>query len=170
MKKKIFAIAMAVAMMASLSSMAFAVEVDQDNNTGTKAVTVSLTETSTYTVTIPADVTYSKTTPETNKLVFSANNVLLEKGKQLKVTADSAIDNTGKLSLALSGGDAADKITLDVKKGDVAITDSIIATFISGATASDDVTVTLSSPSAAPYAGTYTGTINFTISVEPTTT
>ena len=116
-----------------------------------------------YTVTIPATVELGSTA------TISADGVILPDDEQLNV------------KVANDTNDAADrefKVTLDgttdvtasykIKKGDDELTPgSTVLTAKNGNT--PETTLTFLKPDAAPYAGSYTGTVLFTVSVDKTT-
>ena len=116
-----------------------------------------------YTVTIPATVELGSTA------TISAHGVILPDDEQLNV------------KVANDTNDAADsefKVTLDgttdvtasykIKSGDDELTPgSTVLTAKNGNT--PETTLTFLKPDAAPYAGSYTGTVLFTVSVDETT-
>lgn len=125
-----------------------------------KSVTVEFVVAPTYTVTIPATVELRQT------VTVSAENVFVEKGKQVevKITSTSEADNTFKLRT--QQGTA---VTYTVKNSGQAVTvgDSVL-TVNPGTAHSGSTELSFVAPADAsiPYAGTYTGTVTFTVSVE----
>ena len=125
-----------------------------------KSVTVEFVVAPTYMVTIPATVELGQTA------TISAENVIVEKGKQVevKITSTSEADNTFKLRTQQGA-----TVTYTVKKGDQAVTagDSVL-TVNPGTAHSGSTELSFVAPADAsiPYAGTYTGTVTFTVSVE----
>lgn len=162
MKKKMLAIAMAVAMMASLSSLAFAA------NTESGATTIKVDVPKAYTVTIPA--TGNASTTAESELTFSAKDVILAEGDtlQIKVTESQLSASDGK----------SHTVTAGFKYGAAyasasALTNSVVATLTYDSdshTATDTNKMFIDKVENASYAGTYTGTLNFTVALVEATT
>ena len=124
------------------------------NNT----ITVSYNVAPTYTVTIPASVTLGDT------VTVSAENVVVEKGKQVevKLSGTSGTDNAFMLKTA-EGAEILYGVTNSenaVNVGDVVLTVN------PDDGASGSAALRFVAPSKLTYAGTYTGTVTFTVSVE----
>lgn len=112
-----------------------------------------------YTVTIPAEVTLGNAANA--KATISAANVTLPTDKTLKVTVN------GPFTATLDGYNDV-TASYKIKNGnDELTTDSAGLTAQSGETAKT-TTLTFVKPDAAPYAGSYTGTVTFTVSVSQT--
>ena len=112
-----------------------------------------------YTVTIPAEVTLGNAANA--KATISAANVTLPTDKTLKVTVNDPFTAT-----LVGTTDVTAHYT--IKNGnDELTTDSAVLTAQSGETAKT-TTLTFVKPDAAPYAGSYTGTVTFTVSVSQT--
>ena len=126
-----------------------------------KSVTVEFVVAPTYMVTIPATVELRQT------VTVSAENVFVEKGKQVevKITSTSEADNTFKLRTRQGTA-----VTYTVENGGQAVTagDSVL-TVNPGTAHSGSTELLFVAPADAsiPYAGTYTGTVTFTVAVEP---
>ena len=114
-----------------------------------------------YTVTIPAEVTLGNAANAT--ATISAANVTLPTDKTLKVTVN------GPFTATLDGYNDV-TASYKIKNGnDELTTGSAVLTAQSGETAKT-TTLTFVKPDAAPYAGSYTGTVTFTVSVGTKTT
>lgn len=160
--KKLISILTALALTLSLSVTAFATEIDQDTDdpkTGTTAVTLSVDPA--YTVTIPATValTAQGNDPETyeDTMDITANaNVRLLEGKVITVTITS--------DFTMEDTDTGSTLDYTVTVDGTDITDGgTVATF---KTSTAVQTSTLTFAADAPtYAGDYSDTVTFTISV-----
>lgn len=169
MKKIItFVLSMTAALSLSLTAFA-AAESDPANTFGPddkagKETTVNFSVAPTYTVTIPAKVTLAKDASDGNyrqDAVIKAENVRLLENKKVKVTL------AGDFRLTTGENGTSYELPYTVKVGDsnTAIqTGDIVATF---GTSTTDQTSTLHFAADNPtYAGEYTDTVTFTISVE----
>lgn len=156
--KKILACVLALVMVLSLSATAFAAEIDEGSTDPTGSTSVSYTVNPTYTVTIPASVTLGDT------VTVSASDVVVPKGKQVvvKLTGTSETDSTFKLR-TVEGAE----LTYTVKNDstDVAIGTTILAVNPTDTT-NGSTTLTFVAPTSITYAGSYSGTVTFTVSVE----
>ena len=151
--KKLFALLLAITMMATLSVTAFAADYD---TAGDKGMTVTYSVAPAYTVTIPTDVTI-----DGNSTTISAEGVVVEKGQYVSVTLAENNDFT------VTSGEGA-TLTYTVTKGGqpVAAGGEILAVNpADGKTGTATITFDIDE-SAIQYAGTYTGTVTFTIAVE----
>ena len=151
--KKLFALILTVAMLFSLSVTAFAA-VDQDSADPNGAMNVTYTVAPTFTVTIPATVALGETA------TIKAENVVVPKGKQVEV---SLTDANGFVVTSAEGAE----ITYTVKNGETAVAegDTVLAVNPKdGKTGS--TTLSLVAPETIQYAGTYTGTVTFTVAVK----
>lgn len=160
--KKLFTFIPALVMALSLCVTAFAAAADtsitpgSENQTGSTSVTYTVQPA--YTVTIPATVTLG------NSVTVSAEGVKVNMGSYVavKLTGTSETDNSFKVKTAEGA-----ELVYTVKKdnADVAIGDTVLAVNPYDA---DKGTATLSfaAPASVTYAGTYTGTITFTVSVD----
>ena len=125
-----------------------------------KSVTVEFVVAPTYMVIIPATVELGQAA------TISAGNAIVEKGKQVevKLTATSEADNTFKLRTQQG---AAVTYTVENSGQAVAVGDTVLTvnpgTAHSGST---DLSFVTPADESILYAGTYTGTVNFTVSVE----
>lgn len=116
-------------------------------------VTVDFVQEPAYTVTIPETVTLGETA------VIKAENVTVAKGKQLEVKLS---DDEFKLKTAEGA-----EIDYTVTKGGIAVgTSDTVLTVNPTSSDSGSVELKFEQPSTLTYAGTYTGTLTFTVSVE----
>ena len=165
--KKLLAIAIALALVLSLSVTAMADDnvFSPEETLPAKDTEVTFSVAPTYTVTIPAKIeltpnTVDGTTTYKQDASISATNVRLEAGYGLNVTllaSDFQLTTTDgtTLNYEVTVGNNTDPITDN--------DDTIVATFI---TQTDAQSVTLHFSADDPtYAGTYTGTVTFTLSV-----
>ena len=151
--KKLFALLLAIALMATLSVTAFAADYD---TTGDKGMTVTYSVAPAYTVTIPTDVTI-----DGNSTTISAEGVVVEKGQYVSVSL--AADNDFTVATA-EGAELT--YTVTANGANVAAGGEILAVNpADGKTGTATVTFDIDE-SAIQYAGTYTGTATFTISVK----
>lgn len=161
--KKVFAILLAALMVATMSVTAFAAEVDQDTTDKTGSTAVSFNVDPTYTVTIPATVELEKVdtdgtiTYEKDMTVTASAGVRLKEGEKIEVTLASDF----YLETAAS---ATYKLPYTVTVDDVDVENNgVVATFV---TSEAEQTSTLLFAAGNPtYAGNYTDTVTFTISV-----
>ena len=151
--KKLLALILAVALMATLSVTAFAADYDTE---GDKGMTVTYSVAPAYTVTIPTDVTI-----DGNSATISAEDVVVEKGQYVSVTLAENNNFTVKTA---EGAELAYTVTADGEA--VAAGDEILAVNpADGKTGTATITFDIDE-SAIKYAGTYTGSATFTISVK----
>ena len=151
--KKLFALILTVAMLFSLSVTAFAA-VDQDSQDPNGAMNVTYTVAPTFTVTIPASVTLGE------DATISAENVVVPKGKQVEVSIAEA---NGFKATTPEGAE----ITYTVKNGETAVAEGETVLAVNpkdGKTGS--TTLSFVAPETIQYAGTYTGTVTFTVAVK----
>lgn len=153
MKKRFVGIGVATALTMSLGTagLAFGANITQDDSSKVATVSASQNFPETYTVTIPEAITASAT--ETSKtLAFTPANVLLNAGNSLTVKVGSK-DVEMKLDGTATEADKILKATLNV---------DTITLAAAGETASEGSFV-LTLPTGPKYAGTYSGTMTFTI-------
>ena len=156
--KKLLAIAIALALVLSLSVTAMATDNElTPAESPYKDTEVTFSVAPTYTVTIPATIELSKADDGTYQKIatIQAENVRLEEGENLQVTI------TG--DFMLSNGSSY-QLPYTVKAGNSVITSGgVVATFTTSTTAQSS---TLSFAAANPqYAGVYSDTVTFTISI-----
>lgn len=154
--KKILSFTLALVMMLSATVTAFAATVDQDSvdKTGNTSITYNVAPA--YTVTIPATVTLGDTA------TVKVENTMLKLGDEVnvKLTGTSEADDTFKVKTAQGA-----ELAYTVKDGDTVI--NVGDTVISCASqVSDQVDLFFTAPTSVQYAGDYSGTVTFTVSVE----
>jgi len=124
------------------------------------AINLEYVVTPAYTVTIPATVELGKS--ET----ISAENVVLEKGKQLEITITdtSEDDNTFKLR---TEENSVVEYTIENNDTTIAVGDAVL-TVNPETAANSSTTLNFTTPKNIIYAGEYTGTITFTMLIKET--
>ncbi|MGN0523932.1 MAG: ubiquitin-like protein [Eubacterium sp.] len=124
----------------------------------TKTLTVQFVSAPTYTVTIPATVELGGTAE------IKAENVVVEKGSQVevKLTDTSEADNSFKLK-----SNEGAELTYTVNNGtnDISVGDTVLAVNPDD-TSTGAANLTFAQSGNADYAGDYSGTVTFTVSVE----
>ncbi|MGN1126898.1 MAG: hypothetical protein ACI4RI_05600 [Ruminococcus sp.] len=165
--KKIITLALATVMVISATATAFAADTatdigpESEPKNGSTEITYNVAPT--YTVTIPDSVNLDTATSTANKLNITASNVVIPKGKELlvKLTGTSGTDNALTVKTA-EGAEIAYTITKDTSN--VAIGDTVLA--VNPETANNgSSTLKFIAPDSVTYAGTYSGTVTFTVSV-----
>lgn len=154
--KKLLSFTLALVMMLSVSVTAFAGTVDQDSIDKTGDTSITYNVAPAYTVTIPATVELGGTA------TVKVENTMLKKGDEVnvKLTGTSEADDTFKVTTAQGA-----ELTYTVKKSDTVI--NVGDTVISCASqVSNQVDLLFTAPTSVQYAGDYSGTVTFTVSVE----
>lgn len=119
------------------------------------SVTVEYTVDPTYTVTIPATVALGETA------TIKAENVVVAKGKQVEV----ALTNANGFTVATPQGA---ELGYTVKNGETIVNegDTVLTVNPEGGK-TGETTLTFTTPETVKFAGDYTGTVTFTIAVNP---
>ena len=120
-----------------------------------RSVTVEYNVDPTYTVTIPATVALGETA------TIKAENVVVTKGKQVEVTLTNA--NGFKVKTE-QGAELGYTVTID---GDAVAENDTVLTVNPDNGKAEETTLKFVAPETAQFAGDYTGTIIFTIAVNP---
>ena len=116
-------------------------------------VTVEFVSAPTYTVTIPATVELGQTA------TISAENVVVEKGKQVEVSLTNA--NGFKVTTPEGA-----ELTYTVTKDEVAVAEGdTVLTVNPDNSKTGETTLKFVAPETAQFAGDYTGTVTFTVAV-----
>ena len=156
--KKLLTCVLVMVMVLSLSATAFAADITQDSDPKTGTTNVTFNVDPTYTVTIPATVTLAKAEDGSYKqdATITATGVRLLEGKVINVTlaGDFTLTaGTTEWPYTVTVGDSATEIA----------TGGTVATFETKTTEQTSVLhFTAANPT---YAGDYSDTVTFTISV-----
>ena len=128
------------------------------SKTENRSCTVNYAVAPTYTVTIPETVTLGQTA------TIKAENVVVDEDKQLevKLTGTSDMDNAFKVT---SAEGAELEYTVKSETNDISINDNIL-TVNPDNSDSGTAALTFNVPNGITFAGKYTGTVTFTVSVE----
>ena len=119
------------------------------------SVTVEYTVDPTYTVTIPATVALGETA------TIQAENVVVAKGKQVEV----ALTNANGFTVATPQGA---ELGYTVKNGETTVNEGdTVLTVNPDNGKTGETTLTFTTPETVKFAGDYTGTVTFTIAVNP---
>ena len=155
--KRLFTYVLALVMALSLSVTAFAATIEQGSADPSGSTNVTYTVAPTYTVTIPASVTLG------GSVEVKTENVVVPKGKQVvvKLTGTSGTDNAFKLQT-----DDGAELVYTVRNGEnvVNINDAVLTVNPQNAD-NGSTTLTFDAPASVTYAGIYSGTVTFTVSV-----
>ena len=161
--KRLLAAVMALTMVSAIAPMsAFAVDdakITQDSDPKTGTMTATYDVTAKYTVTIPAGVTLNADAEVTSDI--TAENVLIEKGKQVVVTLTSGSNTTTGSTFHAKKGDSTAEYTISAGGSAVSV-GGTVATFGNG-TDEQTATLTFSKPTGWTEAGAHTETLTFTI-------
>lgn len=155
--KKIISLALAVLIIAAMSVTAFAAEIKQDTENKTGSTDITYTATESYVVIIPESMTVGTTA------TVEADNILIGYNKQLTVSVSS--QNEWKLK----NNDDGLGYTLHIGETGVTSTNNTVLTAASGDTVSKTLSVTIDPNQSPKYAGNYTDTLTFTVSVNDAT-
>ncbi|MCD8398460.1 MAG: hypothetical protein LUD12_15010 [Lachnospiraceae bacterium] len=151
MKKTMLSIMLSLALTLSLSATAFA-DVTQDSDPKTGTTTISTSISPTYTVTIPADTTITFNTTSTSIGNIELSSAQLDPGYAVKVSASAgALENEA---------DASKTIPYTLKSDGSAFTSAQYT--VKGEYTALAVDITEDDWNSA-YAGSYSGTITFTV-------
>ena len=154
--KKLLSFTLALVMVLSVSITAFAGTVDQDSVDKTGDTSITYNVDPAYTVTIPATVTLGDTA------TVKVENTMLKKGDEVnvKLTGTSEADDTFKVTTAQGA-----ELAYTVKDGDTVINvgDTVLHC---ASQVNDTADLLFTAPTSVQYAGNYTGTVTFTVSVE----
>ncbi len=121
----------------------------------TKSTTVTYQVDPTFTVTIPATVALGETA------TIKAENVVVAKGKQVEV----ALTNANDFKITTPQGAS---LTYTVKNGETTVNEGdTVLTVNPDNGKTGETTLTFTTPETVKFAGDYTGTVTFTIAVNP---
>ena len=151
--KKLISILLTMALILSMSVTVFADEVNQDSDTQNGTTTITYSVEPTYTVTIPASVSLGETA------TISVENVVVAKGQQVEV----AVSDDTVFTVATDEGA---ELAYTVKNGETEVAAGDIVLKVDPDTADNgSTTLTFIKPENVQYAGTYKGTVTFTVAV-----
>ena len=150
-----------VSAIAPMSAFAEDTTVNQDSTTKSGTMTATYDVTAKYTVTIPAGVTLDSTNAVSKNI--EASDVMLESGKKIKVTLNSADHTTSGATFHAQTDKGDSTATYTISKGETAVAvGDVVAEF----TENGEQSLTFSKAEGATYAGTHTETLTFGIAVE----
>ena len=161
--KRLLAAVMALTMVSAIAPMsAFAVGdtvIKQDSTKQSGDMTATYDVTAKYTVTIPSGVTLNADEEVTSNI--TAENVLIEKGKQVVVTLTGGSNTTTGSTFHAKKGDSTAEYTISAGGSAVSV-GGTVATFGNG-TDEQTATLTFSKPTGWAEAGEHSETLTFTI-------
>lgn len=163
--KRLLAAVMALTMVSAIAPMsAIAItqaDIDPDTGKATGTMTATYDVEAKYTVTIPAGVTLDAEAEVTSDI--TAENVLLESGKQIVVTLTEGSNTTEGSTFHAVKGDSTAEYTISAGTPAAAVSvGDTVATFSNG-TAKQTATLTFSKPTGWTEAGEHSETLTFTI-------
>lgn len=124
-------------------------------------MTIDVVTPPSYIVTIPTNVILG------NTATISASNVVVEKGKELVVKLSATSDENNAFKLKSESGK---ELTYTVKKGDTDVAiGSTVLTVNPDTASSGNTELSFICPKNVPIAGTYTGSVTVSVSVESET-
>lgn len=158
--KKLLAITLALVMVLSLSVTAFAADITQDSNPKTGNTTVTYTVDPSYTVTIPATVTLGQYA----EVVIAKPRVA--KGYEVVVRLTKTSSDNNSFTLTTQEGASLD-YRIESGLNNIIYVGSVVARCGNyGETNHTQLKFEAPELAYVNYAGTYTGTVTFTVSVE----
>lgn len=163
MKKKLLSGLLALTLCSLMSMTAFAADIDQGSTAQSGSTNVSHSVQPVYTVTIPQSVALGETA------TISAKDVVVASGKQVAVTLTGTSGDGNAFTLESAEG-AVISYTVEMDGSGVSLNDTVLTVNPKDGT-TGSTTLSFIAPSSITYAGEYTGTVTFTISVAdvPTT-
>ena len=161
--KKALTLALVAAMLTATGITAFATdtEIKQDTTPPTGAMTVNYTADPVYTVVIPESVELAETAQTAQIKIYGADensNVVLESGKKVNVALSASVNNFNVVSA--KGSPVA--YTVNDKN---AVDDLTTVAECTAAEGKKNTDITFAKTGTAAYAGTYTDTLTFTVSL-----
>ena len=157
MKKKVLAGFLALTLCGLMSMTAFAADIDQDSTAQSGSTDVSYNVQPVYTVTIPQSVALGQTA------TISAKDVVVASGKQVAVALTGTSGDGNAFTLKSAEG-AVISYTVQKDSQNVSLDDTVLTVNPKDGT-TGSTTLSFIAPSSITYAGEYTGTVTFTISV-----
>lgn len=156
--KKTMAFVSALVMAGSLGVSAFAADttINQNSTPQTAEVALSQNVPTSYTVTIPTDpITVSS---EAQTLSVSASSVVIEDGQTLNVSVSS------NGAFEMTAGTHSIAYTITKNGSDISEGDNVLSVAAGGADAT--ASLSIASSNTPKFAGNYTDTLTFTVSVD----
>lgn len=170
MKKRLLAFGLAGVMLMGMSMNVFAANEDvenmPDNSNQDKTLAVEYVVPVSYTISIPTALTFNSKDSTQNILKFEQKALILNDKGQVTIKIKSG---TSDIDLKLNGNDSV-KYTVNLKDADglTAINKDEVAKFTN--TSKEATKVKVVSDQVATVAGTYNGSVDFTISYTENTT
>lgn len=158
--KKFLASILALAMCCAMAVPAFAEDttINQDSTDKSGSTAVSYTVDEMYTVTIPEKVTLG------NSVTVKAEDVRVTNGYAVNVALTGTDGSNNAFELESDEGAV---ITYTVQNGNNAVNlNDTVLTVNPASSASGEATLSFVAPTSVTYAGEYTGTVTFTVSVD----
>ena len=158
--KKAITIVLAAAMLTACSVTAFAESITQNSDPKTGDTTVSYTVDPAYTVVIPESVTLGDTAATEQIKIYGADessNVVIPQGKKVNV---ALTNSTNGFNVKNADGD-----TIAYTVNDKSSADDLTAVAECAAGTKKNTDITFKKTGETKYAGTYTDTLTFTVSL-----
>ena len=159
--KKAITLALVAAMLTATGITAFAAPITADSDPKTGGTTVNYTVDPAYTVVIPESVTLGDTAVTEQIKIYGAtetDNVVIGKGQKVNVALTASANN---FNVANTDGDTI-AYTVNDKN---AVADLTTVAECTAADGKKDTNITFTKTGTASYAGTYTDTLTFTVSL-----
>lgn len=163
--KKLLTLLLTAALATAAATTAFAADTTisagtdgKPSPTAAPQMNVTYTVQPTYTVTIPASVTLGQSA------IVSASDVKINKNQNLIVKLTGTSGNNNAFTVNANGAELT--YTVEKDNADIAINSEVLK--VNTDTSTDKLSAKLSfvAPKSVTYAGDYTGTVTFTVSVE----
>ena len=160
--KKALTLALVAALLTATGITAYATDITANSNPKTGGTTVNYTVDPAYTVVIPESVTLGDTAVTEQIKIYGTtenDNVVIGKGQKVNVALTASANN---FNVANTDGDEV-AYTVNDKN---AVADLTTVAECTAAEGKKDTNITFTKTGTAAYAGTYTDTLTFTVSLE----